>query len=187
MAADPQRARMTVAEFFKLVEESNDVRYEYYHGYAVAMAGGTVEHSRVKVNLAMLFNQRLLSGPCYVFDSDMYTELAEDIYVLPDLVVSCDVTDNQRGNTYISSPRMAIEALSPSTQRWDRTEKAAAYRRCEWVQEYAFVHTNYQKVEVFRRIAAQHEDEEDQWTSHVYFPGEDAEFASLHLTIPVSD
>ena len=188
MAADPQHVHMTVAEFFKLAEESDFFkRYEYWHGYAVAMAGGRAKHSRVKMNLAMLFNQKFSSGPCNAYDADMYVKLAEDVLILPDLSVSCDAADHDPDNLIIRSPYLVIEALSDSTEGSDRKEKATAFRQCESIQEYAFVNTRYQLVEVFRRIPAEHEDMEDMWISHFYYPDQDAVFESLGISISVSD
>ncbi len=182
MAADPQRIRMTIEEFFQFVSES-ETKYEYHHGYAVAMAGGTGEHSRVKVKLMRLFNEQLYSGPCVVYDSDMLVEVAEDVVFFPDLIVSCDRADHEPENRVIRSPHLLIEVLSPSTERIDRLTKAMDYRQCDSIQEYAFVNTRYQMVEVFRRM---HGEKGDEWTSHIYHPGQDAEFASLDIKIPVS-
>jgi Uma2 family endonuclease len=182
MAADPQRIRMTLEEYFQLNDKS-DIKYEYHHGYAIAQAGGTGGHSRVKVNLTRLFDEQLYSGPCYVYDADMLVEVAEDVRVYPDLTVSCDVADHVPENAVVRSPHFLIEVLSPSTESTDRLEKSVEYRACASVEEYALVSTRYQMVEVFRKIRG---EKGEEWVHHVYHPGQEAEFASLDITIPVS-
>ncbi|MBD2635385.1 Uma2 family endonuclease [Limnothrix sp. FACHB-881] len=52
---------------------------------------------------------------------------AADPYFYPDGVVTCDQRDRQ-ATSLISHPKLIIEVLSPSTARFDRTEKLADYR-----------------------------------------------------------
>ncbi len=50
MAAHPQRLFMT-AEQYLAFDRASDSKYEYLDGEAVAMSGGSVNHSRLAGNL----------------------------------------------------------------------------------------------------------------------------------------
>src|SRR6266571_1063189 len=99
MAANPKEyehywpMRMTVEEYLKLDELSTDVRYEYLDGQIYAMAGGTADHSTLKLNIAIILRMALKRGPCRVYDTDMQVQLANTRYVYPDATVTCDPED----------------------------------------------------------------------------------------------
>jgi Uma2 family endonuclease len=94
-------------------------------------------------------------------------------------VVTCDERD-QGAVKEVRAPRVAVEVLSDSTEREDRTEKFALYRACPTVEEYVLIATRYQAVEVYRRAP-------DDWTVHVYRPGERVELRSIAVQFAVAD
>ncbi len=51
----------------------------------------------------------------------------------------------------IRSPLIVVEVLSPSTERYNRTEKFARYTRCTTLEVYILVSQDEQFVEVYRR------------------------------------
>src|SRR2546423_1822683 len=93
MAADPQRWTMDVEEYLRLDEASLDVRYEYLDGQIYAMAGGTADHSTIKINITALFRRLLRRGPCRVYDTDRRVQLSRKRYVYPDASITCDPAD----------------------------------------------------------------------------------------------
>jgi Uma2 family endonuclease len=169
---------MTPDEFEQLIEQASDTRYEYLHGRAYAMSGGTANHSRLTGKMFRLLEEQLTSGPCHAF-FDMYVVLAEDSRVLPDVVVTCDVSDYRGNATLIRSPHLIVEVLPTSTERTDRNEKLFAYTQLSSVEEYVLVHQYRLQVEVYRRI--------DDWKQHVYGPGEEIELASLDIYISLDE
>jgi Uma2 family endonuclease len=169
---------MNPDEFEQLIERMPDIRYEYMHGRAYAMSGGTANYSRLTGKMFRLLEEQLTSGPCHAF-FDMYVVLAEDSRALPDVVVTCDVSDYRGNATLIRSPHLIVEVLSTSTERIDRNEKFIAYTQLPSVEEYVLVHQYRSQVEVYRRI--------DGWTLHMYGPGEEIELASLDIYISLDE
>ena len=51
----------------------------------------------------------------------------------------------------IQSPLIIVEVLSPSTEKYDRTEKFARYMRCPTLEVYILVSQDEQHIEVNRR------------------------------------
>lgn len=60
----------TPAEYLVL-EEKAKYKSEYFHGKIVAMAGASLNHSRIVRNLSALLNQAFAAKPCEVFTTDV--------------------------------------------------------------------------------------------------------------------
>lgn len=173
-----QSRRYTVEEWRELLE-SGDVKYEYRDGWVVAMAGGSANHSAIAINVIRDIQDALGDRPCRVYNTDMAVRLSPREYRFNDAVVTCDERD-RGGAKEIRSPRVAVEVLSDSTEREDRTAKFALYRACPSVEEYVLVATRYQAVEVYRRAPG-------DWTAHIYLPGETVELACIGVRLSVSE
>lgn len=181
MVAQSDRTRMSVEEYLELDRSSSDVRYEYVHGYAYMMSGGTPQHALIIGNVQGELNQQLRQrrDSCRAYPADATVWLAEEIYVHPDVVVTCDESDLVAMDS-LRSPRLVVEVLSPSTERRDRSEKFDWYRVCSSIQEIVLVRTTHPLVEVYRRQSATR-----QWLLQIYGPGEHVDLTSLALQIPV--
>jgi Uma2 family endonuclease len=100
----------------------------------------------------------LEEGPCVV-TVEVRLQVAEDTYVYPDVMVTCGafvLADGHRD--VITNPLVVVEVLSESTERWDRGEKFAQYRRVASLQEYVLVSQDAMRVEWYTRGA------EGTWT-----------------------
>ena len=160
----PQPIYTTSEEYLKL-DRNSPVRYEYLDGHAYALAGGTLDHSTICVNLVSLLHPLLQESPCRVYNSDARVRLSATRYVYPDLSISCEAQD--RGVTDIlTSPRVVIEVLSPGTEEYDRGNKFSYYRECPTLQEYVLVASERKAVEVFRR------QEDSRWALNAFGPGD---------------
>ena len=60
----------TITEYLEL-EQSSDVRHEYFAGEVFAMAGGSKEHNIISGNVYSRLRSRLRGSSCNVFMSDM--------------------------------------------------------------------------------------------------------------------
>jgi len=169
---------MSVEEYLELDHKSLDVRYEYIDGYIYMMAGGTADHSTVSINVTSLLHSLLRGSPCRVYNSDLKVRLAEMRYVYPDASVSCDARDRGLVDT-VQYPRLVVEALSPSTEAFDRGRKFAYYRGCPTLQKYMLVDTQRQAVEVFRREA------DNFWVFYPFGPGETVKLTSINVSFPI--
>lgn len=181
LAIDYKRDGISFGAYLILDQNSSDVKYEYINGYAVAMAGGTYDHSALGASMVHLLTQEPgKQGPCRVLSSDMRVKLKNHCFY-PDAVVTCDIAD--RGDAlYISSPHLVVEVLSPSTELFDRTQKFKYYQEALTLKEYVLVNYRYQLVEVFHR-----NDDDAEWRYRSYGVGEIVELASLDIQVAVDD
>src|SRR5712692_7136338 len=169
---------MTVDEWRELEQRSHDVKHEYIDGYVYAMAGGTLDHSEIGVNVVIVLRSALGSGPCRVYNSDAAARLSATRYTYPDATVTCSEHDHGRIRE-IKTPRVIVEVLSDTTEAYDRGEKFGYYRECSTVQEYVLVNTKRQLVEIYRRT-------QEGWILHVYKPGDEVELTSIDVHFPLA-
>ena len=169
-------------EEYHEIERNSEIKYEYAEGHIYDMSGGTVEHSRIAINLIIALELHLRDNVCRVFNSDMKVLPLgdENPTYYPDVTVTCNPNDYQDGSTAIRSPRLIIEVLSPSTFARDRDEKFDAYLACPTVEEYVMVSSHHQRVEVYSRKNA------NTWGYIQYTDGE-VTLVSVELTIPVAE
>ena len=66
MAADPHKLFMSVEEYLAYDNSSPDARYEF-------IDGGTVNYSRISVNLIVALNSLLRGKSCMIYNSDRVT------------------------------------------------------------------------------------------------------------------
>jgi Uma2 family endonuclease len=134
-------------------ERSAEVRSEYFRGEMFAMAGASWEHTLIKDNLARLTGNQLDGGPCRVLTSDLRVKVsATGLYTYPDMVVVCDAPQFEDDvlDTLLN-PRIIVEVLSDSTERYDRGAKFAQYRQLPSVEEYVLVAQDRPLVERYVR------------------------------------
>ena len=101
---------------------------------------------------------------------------------IPILTYQCHATQATSRATeqlQVQAPRVVVEVLSDSTEGKDRIRKANLYHACPTIQEYVLIATKYQAVEVQRRSG-------DEWTLHLFGPGDEIELASLGIRFPLS-
>jgi Uma2 family endonuclease len=138
MAVNPQPydlpgISMTEEAFERLISVENPYRYELIDGVVYDMTGSTPEHSVIASNIEALLREQLgKSGPCRTY-RDQYVAIPGIPPVVPDVVLTCDRADWDKDKRLkpfmIRSPLIVVEVLSPSTEKYDRTEKFARYMR----------------------------------------------------------
>lgn len=170
---------ISVEDYLEL-EKQSDVRHEYVDGHMYALAGGTLDHSTICINLGREISLGLRGSACRVYTSDAKVSLSESRYVYPDLTVSCDERDSGTNNT-LYYPRVVIEVLSPGTEGYDRGKKFQYYRNCPTIQEYVLVDAQMKIVELFRRASPK------LWTFHTFYAEDKIVLASVQLEIPVEN
>ncbi len=172
MTALPHHPAMSVDAYFQLERNDAETRYEYIDGYITMMAGGTLDHAAISLNVASILRSLLRGSTCRAFPSDARVRLVSQRYVYPDVTVSCDGQDSGRNDT-IEHPRLVIEVLSPATEAYDRGRKFAYYRECSTIQEYVLINTEFQVIEICRR------EKHDLWSFQILMPGQAVELISL--------
>lgn len=140
--------RLTPAEYLDW-EDQQEVRHELVDGYLYAMTGASLRHDEIAMNLAAALHTHLRNGPCRVYKSDVKIQVANDFYY-PDIVVRCHGDDDSSASQYsITDPKVIVEVLSPSTQRFDRGDKRLAYQQIPTLDDYILVSQDRVLVERF--------------------------------------
>ena len=177
----PQTEKRFDAAAYLAWEEVQEARHEYLTGEVFAMVGVRQSHNLATLNLYSNLRQALKGSPCRIFVEAVKARIdAADCFFYPDVVVTCDARDRQTPD-YVSHPLLVAEVLSESTAAFDRGAKFAAYRKLASLQEYVLVDLEAQRIEVFRRDAANH------WVLYDYGPGDSVELASLALHLAVDE
>lgn len=136
-------------------ERAANYRSEYYRGEMFAMAGASWEHTLIKDNLARETGNQLKYGPCRVVTSDLRVKVSvTGLYTYPDMTIVCDEPQFEDGvMDTLLNPRIIVEVLSESTEKYDRGTKFGHYRQISSVHEYLMVAQDRQLVEQFVRQA----------------------------------
>jgi Uma2 family endonuclease len=178
MIATAELHRLTPEEYFEW-EAQQELRYEYFDGEVFAMAGGSLPHADIALNVASIQREHL-QGRCKVRNSDAKVGITETgPFTYPDVSVSCDERD-RTAQQFTRYPCLIVEVLSPSTEAYDRGGKFTLYRRLASLQDYVLVGSETMTVEVFRR------DQQGSWIFLPYGEGDEIELTSVGLTIPIA-
>lgn len=155
-----QPRRYTAEEYFAL-EETSEVRHEFFEGEIFAMAGESTAHNLIAGNLYMGLRLAVRGRGCQVFiENVQLTVRRGQQYVYPDVLVTCHPQDAQQTRR-IESPVLLVEVLSPSTAYYDRGHKFKKYKTLASLRHYLLVAQNRWLVEWYRRTAS------DEWTHTV--------------------
>ena len=81
----------------------------------------------------------------------------------------------------VTNPTVIVEVLSPSTEAYDRGQKAAHYRRIPSVMEYVLVAQDAPRIEVFRRVQS------GRWEFIEAGAGDSVTLTSIGCTVGVDE
>ncbi len=142
---------MSYADYMD-AESRSETKHEFLRGEVFAMAGASFEHALIAANLMRALGNRL-AGPCVVVGSDARLRIEEtNRATYPDLMVVCGPRASAREDPHATTnPTLLVEVLSESTERDDRGEKFAHYRRIASLREVVLVAQREARVEVFTR------------------------------------
>ena len=180
---DPHGLAMSVKAFERLVDEEDLPRYELIDGIAYDMTGSSPEHGQIVNHIATLISSHLgRRSPCKVYQ-DQYVKIPNRPSSVPDVVVTCDSADWDRDKRLkpfkIRSPRIIFEVLSPSTEKFDRTEKFARYQRCLSLEVYILASQDEPHMEVYRRATG--------WRQESFSAGQTIKLDQIGLHLSVDD
>lgn len=140
MGAAPDLNFISIEEYLSL-EETSDVKHEYFQGEIFAMAGGTIPHYRIVRNVLTAIDNFLQNKKCEIFPSDLKVHSeACSLFTYPDLSIVCGEPEKWQGrNDVITKPVVVIEVLSKKTQIYDRGQKFRLYRDIPSLKEYILI------------------------------------------------
>lgn len=141
-------------------ENSSEIRHEYIYGEVFAMSGASDKHNRIVMNIGSKVDNHLGNSKCETFVESLKLKADEQTFYYPDVMVACD--KSPKSAYYREEPILLVEILSPSTERTDRHEKLAVYKKIPTLQEYLIVSQNKTYVEVYRKT------DDGNWQSEIY-------------------
>ncbi|MCC5630993.1 Uma2 family endonuclease [Nostoc sphaeroides CHAB 2801] len=168
----------TPEEYLEL-EEAADYKSEYIDGEIIPMAGGTVNHNQIALNLSTELNFAFKKQNYRVFMGDVRLWITQKrTYTYPDVMILADEPEffNNRKDI-ILNPQIIVEVLSKSTKGYDREDKFQAYRTISTFQEYLLIDQTQIHVDQFSKTgkkqwALREYDEEDEAIALVTVPFE---------------
>lgn len=163
MAQQQTQKKYISPEEYLAMEEKAKYKSEYYNGEIFAMAGGSINHSTIAINITSELRQLLKGKPCWVYNSDVRVLVEENgLYTYPDVSVVCTEPKFAEGrNDTITNPLIIVEVLSESTKSYDRAEKFELYRAIKSFQDYILIDQDRVYIEYF------HKNENGLWILQV--------------------
>jgi Uma2 family endonuclease len=153
MAGEAAHLPWVSYEDYLALEREADQRHEWLDGRAYAMAGGTLTHAELASAMQRELGNLALTCGCRVFSSDAKVRvLATGLATYPDASMVCGAVERDPADANaMTNPAVLVEVLSESTERYDRGEKFAHYRRLPSLRDYVLVSQHEPRVEVYSR------------------------------------
>jgi Uma2 family endonuclease len=166
-------------------ERKAEVRHEYLDGEIYEMAGESLAHSQICINIAREASTRLKGSSCQALSPNMKVRAeTKGLFAYPDMSIVCgEPIFHDEKKDVLLNPKVIVEVLSPSTQRYDQTKKFFLYRKeIPSLTDYVLISQDIAFIE-------HHEKQADgKWTFNV-FEGLDGSFkiASINCDIPIAE
>lgn len=170
----------TLHDYFS-VEESSEIRHEFFNGEIFAMAGASRNHNRITRNLLTALHAGLRGTPCEPFSGDMRVRTPSGLYTYPDVLIVCgriELTGDPMET--IANPAVLAEVLSDSTRDYDRGEKFTQYRTIPTLKDYLLIEQSPYGVERWHKNTA------GEWEQHSASDSQ-IKLHSVELLIPLFD
>lgn len=152
----------SLEKYFQL-EDSSEIKHEYINGQIVAMAGSSLKHNEISLNVAATLRAglRAKGKPCKTYISDARLQIGQGTsYYYPDVIVTCEATDWEN-NRNIQFPTLIVEVLSESTQSIDLTTKLFNYLQIPSLQYYLVIAQTETQILCYERA-------DQGWILHLY-------------------
>ena len=150
-------AKICTPEDYLTFEREADARHEFIDGEIFAMAGESLSHSRVCVNLSGEVRDKLKGKDCEALSPNMKVRTTSaSLFSYPDLTIVCgEPLFHDRKKDVLVNPRVIFEVLSPSTEIYDRTTKFQKYRMGNaTLTDYVLISQDKVFVEHFTKSAS---------------------------------
>ncbi|MGE0129575.1 MAG: Uma2 family endonuclease [Blastocatellales bacterium] len=149
MAVPQEKLLYTVEEYLEM-ERAAEERHEFIDGYVYAMAGESLAHSQICINVAGEIRNALRGKPCQALSPNMKVRSGpfikgqrsvKGMFSYADLTVVCGEPQfHDERRDVLLNPTVIIEVLSESTEDFDRSEKFLRYRtHIQSLQEYVLI------------------------------------------------
>lgn len=175
-----RRLHYTHEDYLRALAESS-IKLEYCDGVIYAMAGGTIAHGQLSVNVATALRSQV-RGTCTVLSSDVKVRVdATDLTTFPDVSLVCGKIKTPSWDKHaVSNPTLLVEVTSPSTEDYDRGDKLGHYKQLASVKTVVFVSHRRREVTVVRRQGR-------KWVEETWRTGETVVLAEPSVRLEVDD
>ena len=138
---------------YAALEDEAAYKNEYHMGHISRMDQVSPQHCAIVANIAFGIGQPLKPTAYRTYVSNLrVTIMAANFSTYPDVMIACGEPHvNPFDKNSIINPSVIFEVLSPSTERYDRGEKWARYRRLDSLEEYLLVSQDKREVEQYVR------------------------------------
>jgi len=145
-------------EDYLSLEESSATRHEYCAGEIFAMAGSSVNHNQIALNIYSAFRAAVTNQSCEAFLGDVRLRTQTGLYTYPDVMVICGAVEltSERLDT-VTNPVAIFEVLSTATQDYDQGEKFEHYRSIPGLKDFVLI-SQYE-----RRVIHWFRDDAGHW------------------------
>lgn len=200
MSAQRKPDYISIEEYHDILLKG-DIKYEWFNGQMwpkehpdgfsvspgapVAMAGTQPDHSRVKHNIERRLGNQLEGGPCEVMSGDQKIRIeSSEINAFPDVVVFCEDARFEivRGLETLLDPLVLVEILSPSTARFDLTDKWAHYQLIPSLRDYLIIFCDQMRVQHYAR------QNDGSWNERVFTrPDQEIRLSGIAASLTLSE
>lgn len=165
-------------------EELSEIKHEWFNGEVFAMAGGTPTHALLCYNAGGALKAALKGKSCRGAGSEQRVRIeASGLFTYPDALVVCPPERyDERDPNSLLNPTVLIEVLSPSTERYDRTDKFDSFKFIASLREYVLISSDRVRVEQFSRT------DDGAWTVQIYtLRSEVVNLAAVEIALPLDE
>ena len=154
MSAVIAEKNYTVEEYLAL-EDKAEFKSEYLEQEIYPMAGGTINHNQISINLCIILGLAFKKRDYRVFAGDVKLQIpCTGNFTYPDiLVIKGEPSYWQNRKDIVSNAQLIIEILSDSTKDYDRAGKFENYRSLPELQDYILISQEKIHVEHFNKQA----------------------------------
>ncbi len=184
MGLAQRKTEYTPEEYLEF-ERAAETRHEFLEGLIYAMAGESLSHSRICVNIGAEMRRVLKGSRCEALSPNMKVRAeTKGLFAYPDLSIVCgEPVFHDEQNDVLLNPKVIIEVLSPSTQRYDQTKKFFKYRQeIPSLTDYILIYQDIAFIE-------HHEKQDDgRWVHNVFDGlGDSLNIPSIDCEIPMAE
>ncbi len=173
----------TPVEYLEL-EEKAEYKSEYNNGQIFPMAGGSINHNTIALNLSSELNFAFKHQDYKVFMGDVRLWILDkQICTYPDaMVTEGEIQYFANRTDTVTNPLMIAEVFSKSPNSYDRQAKFEDYRTIPSFQEYLLIDQTRIYVEQYAKTG------EKRWELRVYnAEDETISLSSVALEISLKD
>jgi Uma2 family endonuclease len=143
-------------------ERAAEERHQYFDGEIFAMAGESWAHGDINTNIVVSLVNQIGDGPCGVRTQNTRVRSGPlpkspkrpaGLYSYPDIVVVCNEPQFlDEHQDVLLNPKVIVEALSKSTEAFDRGAKFTRYQKYNpTLTDYVLVSQDRPQIEHFHR------------------------------------